>query len=39
MEETLPGRRRESGFDNKRFAWIRNRVSEKGGIEWIDTTY
>ena len=26
-------------FDNKRFAWIRNRVSEKGGIEWVDTTY
>ena len=26
-------------FDNKRFAWIRNRVSEKGGIDWIDTTY
>ena len=26
-------------FDNKKFAWIRNWVSEKGGIEWIDTTY
>ena len=26
-------------FDNKKFAWIRNRVSEKGGIDWIDTTY
>ena len=26
-------------FDNKKFAWIRNRVSEKGGIEWVDTTY
>jgi hypothetical protein len=26
-------------FDNKKFAWIRNRVSEKGGIDWIDMTY
>jgi hypothetical protein len=26
-------------FDNKRFAWIRNRVSECGGIEWEDVTY
>ena len=26
-------------FDNKRFAWIRNRVSDMGGIEWVDATY
>ena len=26
-------------FDNKRFAWIRNRVSSLGGIEWEDVTY
>ena len=26
-------------FDNKRFAWIRNRVSDQGGIEWQDATY
>ena len=26
-------------FDNKRFAWIRNRVSDMGGIEWEDVTY
>jgi hypothetical protein len=26
-------------FDNKRFAWLRNRVSQRGGIEWQDATY
>ena len=26
-------------FDNKRFAWIRNRVSSQGGIAWEDVTY
>ena len=26
-------------FDNKRFKWIRNRVSDQGGIEWQDATY
>ena len=26
-------------FDNKRFAWIRNRVSDMGGIEWVDATF
>ena len=29
----------ERNFDNKRFAFIRNLVSDKGGIEWIDTNY
>lgn len=26
-------------FDNKRFAFVRNRVSKMGGIEWEDATY
>ena len=26
-------------FDNKRFAFVRNRVSDMGGIEWKDVTY
>ena len=26
-------------FDNKRFAFVRNLVSDKGGIEWEDVTY
>jgi hypothetical protein len=29
----------ERNFDNKRFAFIRNLVSDKGGIEWIDANY